>query len=177
MKNYKLGLTLILVVVSATLVLAQTFSKQGISFTLFDKSGNQLTNEAITSGQVKVYSLRPENAAKEQQLSYNRITKRFIFTESAISPGISLALASPTDTMYISVYGRSGTDRVIEGLKVQRGSYVLTSNEFAGRKLLKVDNWEEFLEDETPAAEQDLSAYRNDLRDKKEVTLVEGLNN
>jgi hypothetical protein len=151
----------------------QNFYPQGITFTLVDPAGAPLTGEALATGQIKVYSLRETKAAKDQQLTYNPANKRFTFTEAAVSPGISLALVNATDTMYLSIFGRSRPDRVIDGLRIQKGSYFLTSNEFAG-KYLKVGNWDTYLEDEVAAVKQDLSSYIFQLKDKKPIILVQG---
>ena len=165
----KTVLTTLAVVLSLTLVLAQTFSKQGISFSLIDKSGTRLTDAAINDGTIKIYSMRDAKVVKDQDLKYNPENGLFTFTEEAISPGVALALVSATDTMYISLFGRSGTNRVIDPIIVQRGSYVLTSNEFAGNKTFKVTDWRLYLEDEVPAAQQDLSAYAHQLKSKKQI--------
>ncbi len=173
----KPGFTFLGLVLGITLVVAQTFSKQGISFSLFDKNGTRLTEEAISNGTIKVYSLREQNGAKDQMLTYNKERQLFSLAETVVSPGISLALVSPTDTMYIAVFGRSGTDRVIEGITVQRGSYVLTSNEFGNNKQFNVTDWSPYLEDEEPASTQDLSAYAFQLKSKNPITLVQAVNN
>lgn len=161
-----------LVALSATMVWAQNFSRQGISFTLFDKTGKPLTDAVINNGQYRLYSLRDPKTVTDPHLSFEKTTQLFTFTESAISPGISLALISPTDTMYISVFGRSKPDKIIDGIKVQKGSYVLTSNEFSGNKRLKVESWNNFLEEEEPAEKQDLNRFSHILRDKKPISIV-----
>jgi hypothetical protein len=176
MKYLKPGLTLIFLLTLALAGQAQNFSRQGITFTLVDSAGAALSGEALATGALKLYSLRETTAAKDQQLTYNPGNKRFTFTESVVSPGLSLALVSATDTMFVSIFGRSGPDRVIDGLRIQKGSYVLTSNEFAG-KYLKVGNWDTYLEDEVPAVKQDLSSYVFQLKDKKSVILVQGTTN
>jgi hypothetical protein len=167
----KWALALALVVISATLMQAQTFSRQKLVFSLFDKNGTQVTEAAINSGKVRVYSLREAKTITHSHLNFDRTNKYFTFSESAISPGMMLAFVSATDTMYLSLYGRT-TDRVIEGLKVQKGSYVLTSSEFAGQKQLKVKSWAPFLEDGVAPQQQDLASYKVLLRDKRPVELV-----
>jgi hypothetical protein len=173
MQYLKPGLTFTLLLVVAVVVWAQQVNRQGITFTLVDQAGAPISGEVLANGDIKVYSLREAKVAKDQQLLYNPEKQRFTFTETVVSPGISLALVSPTDTMYLSVFGRSGPDRVIEGLRIQKGSYLLTSNEFSG-KHLKVENWDLYLEDEVPAEKQDLSSYVFQLKDKKPVILVQG---
>jgi hypothetical protein len=165
-------LSLVLVAGSFTLLTAQTFTRQRLTFSLSDKNGTPLTGAAISSGKVKVFTLREAKTITHSHLSYDRKTKDFIFAESAISPGMSLAFVSAGDTMYVSLYGRF-TERSIQGIKVQKGSYVLSSNEFGGKKQLEVDNWNKYLEDQTPAPQQDLSAYRAMIKDKRPVELVE----
>lgn len=155
----------------ALVVWAQTFSQQGISFTLVDKAGVPIPPDSLASGHIRIYSLRDAKAAKDQQLAYNPANKRFSFSEAVISPGISLALLSPTDTMFLTIFGRSRPDRVIDSLRIQKGSYVLTSNEFSG-KYLKVGDLNAFLEDEVPAEKQDLTSYLFELKDKKPVIIV-----
>lgn len=152
--------------------MAQTFSRQKIMFTLFDKNGTQLTGAAINSGQIRVYTLREAKTITHSHLSFDKSSKYFTFGESAHSPGMLLAFVTATDTMYVSIFGRS-SNRTIEGIKVQKGSYVLTSNEFAGQKLLKVDNWQKFLEEGTPVPQQELASYRVLLKDKKPVEMVD----
>jgi hypothetical protein len=176
MKYLPSGVALILFMVFALAVWAQNFNPQGITFTLVDNEGAPITGEELANGDIKVYSLREAKVAKDQQLTYNPENQRYTFTEAVISPGISLALVSPTDTMFLSIFGRSAPNRVIEGLKIQKGSYFLTSNEFSG-KYLKAENWDTYLEDEVPAAKQDLSSYIHQLKDKKAVTLVQGTAN
>ena len=171
-KGKKAGLVLVLLAVSATWVWAQNFSRQGISFALYDKTGKPLTEAVINNGQYRVYSLRDPKTVTDPHLSFEKTTKLFTFTESAVSPGISLAFISPTDTMYVSVFGRSKPDKVIDGITVQKGSYVLTSNEFAGNKHLKVENWASFLEDEEPVEKQNLNRFSDVLRDKKPISIV-----
>jgi hypothetical protein len=170
--NIKQVLSLVLVMVSSTFLMAQTFSRQKIMFTLFDKNGTQLTGAAINSGQIRVYTLREAKTITHSHLSFDKSSKYFTFGESAHSPGMLLAFVTATDTMYVSIFGRS-SNRTIEGIKVQKGSYVLTSNEFAGQKLLKVDNWQKFLEEGTPAPQQELASYRVLLKDKKPVEMVD----
>jgi hypothetical protein len=165
-------LSLALVVISATMMQAQTFSRQKLMFSLFDQSGTQLTDAAIKSGKVRVYSLREAKTITHSHLNFDRTNKYFTFSESAISPGMLLAFVSAADTMYLSVYGRT-TDRVIDGLKVQKGSYVLTSGEFAGRKQLKVESWNQFLEDGAAPQQQDLASYKVLLKNKRPVELVD----
>jgi len=167
-----MGLLLALLVMSATVVWAQNFSRQGISFSLFDKTGKQLTDAAIVTGQVKVYSLREAKTATDPHVSYDKTSKLFTFTESVISPGIMMALVSATDTMYLSVYGRSGPDRVIDGLTVQKGNYVLTSNEFGGRKRLKVESWNNYIEAEDPDASKNLASLAHVLKEKTPISIV-----
>lgn len=164
-------LSLALVVISATLMQAQTFSRQKLVFSLFDKNGTQLTDAAIKSGKVSVYSLREAKTITHSHLNFDRTNKYFTFSESAISPGMMLAFVSATDTMYLSLYGRT-TDRVIDGLKLQKGSYVLSSSEFAGRKQLKVENWTQFLEEGLAPQQQDLASYKALFKDKRPVELV-----
>jgi hypothetical protein len=176
MKYLKPGLAFTVAMALTLAVWAQNFYQQGISFTLVDTAGASITQEALANGQIRVYSLREAKVAKDQQLTYNPENKRFTFTESVMSPGISLALISPSDTMFLSVFGRSRPDRVIDSLRIQKGSYLLTSNEFAG-KYLKVADWNTYLEDEVPADKQDLSSYIFQLKDKKPVTLVQGSTN
>ncbi|MGV3505223.1 MAG: hypothetical protein ACO1O1_16045 [Adhaeribacter sp.] len=173
MKYLHPGLALLLLMTLALAAWAQTFTRQGITFTLADQAGEPISGEVLANGEVKIYSLREAKVAKDQQLVYHPEKQRFTFTESVVSPGISLALVSPTDTMFLSVFGRSGPDRVIDSLQIRKGSYVLTSNEFSG-KYLKVSNWDNYLEDEVPAAKQDLSSYIFQLKDKKPVSLVQG---
>lgn len=169
----KLGVAMVILIASATWVWAQNFAKQSISFSLFDKNGQRLTEAAVLDSTIRVYSLREEKVAKEQTLTYDKEKQLFTFSESTVSPGISLAFVSPTDTMYISLFGRMATGRVIDGITVQRGSYVLTSNEFSGNKHFKITSWENYLEDEEPAAKQNLSAYAHQLKSKKRITLVQ----
>jgi hypothetical protein len=176
MKHLKSGLALALFMAVALATWAQTFNQQGISFTLVDKAGAPIPAEALAKGQIRIYSLRDAKAAKDQRLTYNPEQKRFTFTEAVISPGISLALLSPTDTMFLTIFGRSRPDRVIDSLRIQKGSYVLTSNEFAG-KYLKAGDMNAYLEDEVPAEKQDLSSYLFELKDKKPVILVQGATN
>jgi hypothetical protein len=164
-------LSLALVAISATIMQAQTFSRQKLRFSLFDKNGTPLTDAAISSGKVRVYSLREAKTKTHSHLNFDRSSKYFTFSESTISPGIMLAFVSATDTMYLSLYGRT-TDRVIEGLKVQKGSYVLSSSEFAGQKQLKVNSWKQFLEDGVAPQQQDLASYKALLKNKKPVELV-----
>lgn len=173
----KAGFIFFWLALSFTFVMAQNFAKQGISFTLLAKDGTRVTDEAILNGTVKIYSLRETKVAKEQALTYNKENKQFTFTETAASPGISLALVSSTDTMYISLFGRPRLDRVIDGINLQRGSYILTSNEFGSNKYFKVDDWSAYLEDEVQAAKQDLSAYAHQLKSKNPITLVQAKNN
>lgn len=156
----KWRLTGLAVLLGATLVWAQTFYQQTISFSLFDKSGTRLTDAAVMDSTVRIYSMRETKVAKNQNLTYDKQKQLFTFTESTVSPGISLAFVSATDTMYVSLFGRAGAGRIIDGIRVQRGSYMLTSNEFSGTKHLRVSSWEEYLEDEEPATQQDLSARR-----------------
>ena len=171
-KSKKAGLVLILLAVSVTMVWAQTFSRQGISFVLFDQTGKPLTDAVINNGKYRVYSLRDPKTVTDPHLSFEKATNLFTFTESAVSPGISLAFISPTDTMYISVFGRSKPDKIIDGIAVQKGSYVLTSNEFSGNKRLKVESWANFLEDEEPVDKQNLNRFSDILRDKKPISIV-----
>jgi hypothetical protein len=165
-------LSLVLVLVSSTLLLAQTFSRHKIMFTLSDKSGTQLTGAAISTGKVRVYTLREAKTITHSHLSFDKKSKYFTFGESAISPGMLLAFVSATDTMYVSFFGRS-SNRILDGIKVQQGSYVLTSNEFAGQKVLQVDNWNKYLEEGTPVPQQDLSMYRVLFKDKQPLALVD----
>lgn len=172
-KGTKVSLIVAMLVITGTWVWAQNFSRQGISFKLLDKAGTPLTDAVIANGQYRVYSLRDPKTVTDPHLSYDKASNLFTFTESAISPGISLAFISPTDTMYISVFGRSKADKVIDGITVQKGSYVLTSNEFSGNKNLQVTSWSDFLEDEEPADRQDLNRFSHILRDKKPVSIVQ----
>ena len=165
-------LSLVLVLVSSTFLLAQTFSRHKIMFTLSDKSGTQLTGAAISTGKVRVYTLREAKTITHSHLSFDKKSKYFTFGESAISPGMLLAFVSATDTMYVSFFGRS-SNRILDGIKVQQGSYVLTSNEFAGQKVLQVDNWNKYLEEGTPVPQQDLSMYRALFKDKQPLPLVD----
>ena len=176
MKYLQTGLALLLFMGLALAVWAKTFSQQGITFTIVDQEGAPITGEVLANGDIKVYSLRDTLVARNQQLSYNPENQRYTFTEEVISPGISLALVSPTDTMFLSIFGRSAPNRLIDGLKIQKGSYFLTSNEFSG-KYLKAENWDIYLENEVPAAKQDLTSYLHQLKDKKAVTLVQGTAN
>ena len=171
LKQTRYLLTLLAFILCSGFVSAQNLMQQKLTFSLFDKTGKQLTDADFTAGQIKVFSLREAKVASYPKMSYNKDTKQFTFTESVMSPGIVLAFATPTDTMYISVYGRN-TDRLIDGITVQNGSYILTSNEFAGQKQLKVKDWANYLEDETPAAKQDLSSYVEILKEKSPVALV-----
>ena len=100
-------LTLLAIIVCSSFVGAQNLMQQKLTFSLFDKTGKQLTDADFTEKQIKVYSLREAKVASYPKMSYNKETKQFTFTESAMSPGISAGFSySPTDTMYISVYGR-----------------------------------------------------------------------
>ncbi|GEO06391.1 hypothetical protein AAE02nite_40550 [Adhaeribacter aerolatus] len=171
-KGKKAGLVIVLLAISVSLVWAQNFSRQGISFMLYDKTGKPLTDAVIKNFQYRVYSLRDPKTVTDPHLSFEKDTNLFTFTESAVSPGISLAFISPTDTMYVQVFGRSKPDKVIDGITVQKGSYVLTSNEFSGNKRLKVENWSDFLEDEESVDKQDLNKFSHILRDKKPVSIV-----
>jgi hypothetical protein len=162
-----------LLVISASLAQAQNFKRQYIGFTLLDKAGKELTDAAIATGKVKVYSLREAKVSTDPHLSFDKTKKTFTYSESVLSPGIILAFVSPADTMFVSVYGRGGADRVIQGINMQRGSYVLTSNEFAGNKVLKVGNWNDYLEDEEPAEKQDISGLVAILRTKQPISLVQ----
>ncbi|KAA5548661.1 hypothetical protein [Adhaeribacter rhizoryzae] len=171
-KGKKAGLVVILLAISASLVWAQSFSRQGISFVLLDKTGKPLTDAVINNFQYRIYSLRDPKTVTDPHLSFEKDTNLFTFTESAVSPGISLAFISPTDTMYVQVFGRSKPDKVIDGVTVQKGSYVLTSNEFSGNKRLKVENWSDFLEDEEPVDKQDMNKFSHILRDKKPISIV-----
>jgi hypothetical protein len=164
-------LALALMVISATMMQAQNFSRQSLIFSLFDKNGTQLTDAAISSGKVKVYSLRESKSITHSHLNFDRTSKYFTFSESAISPGMSLAIVSATDTMYLSLYGRT-TGRVIDGIRVQKGSYVLSSNEFAGRKELKVESWDKYLEDGLAPPQQDVASYITALKAKRPIGLV-----
>lgn len=170
--NTRWVLSFIFIILSATLLLAQTFSRQKIVFSLFDKQGKQLTAAAISSGQVKVYSLREAKTITHSHLSFDKKSKLFTFSESAISPGMRLAFISGADTMFVSLYGRAFNNRTIKGIRVQPGSYVLTSNEFAGQQQLQVKDWRAYLEDELAPQQQDLTAYRASLKGKKPVGLV-----
>jgi hypothetical protein len=176
MKNFKSGLAFALFMVLGLAVWAQNFNQQGISFTLVDKAGAPIPADSLATGHIRIYSLRDAKAAKDQRLTYNPANKRFTFTEAVISPGISLALLSPTDTMFLTIFGRSRPDRMIDSLRIQKGSYMLTSNEFTG-KYLKVGDLRAFLEDEVPADKQDLTSYLFELKDKKPVVLVQGTTN
>ena len=171
-KRRNFFLTLVAVALTTTLVLAQNFKRQYIGFTLVDKDGKELTDAALATGKVKIFTLREAKVATDPHLSFDRVKKTFSFSESVVSPGISLAFVSPTDTMFISVYGRGGADRFIQGIQVQRGSYVLTSNEFTGNKQLKIDNWKNFLEDEEPVEKQNLSGLIATLKTKRPISLV-----
>jgi hypothetical protein len=171
-RGKKAGLLFVLLAISATWVWAQSFSRQGISFVLLDQTGKPLTEAVIKNFQYRVYSIRDPKTVTDPHLSFEKDTNLFTFTESAVSPGISLAFISPTDTMYVQVFGRSKPDKIIDGIKVQKGSYVLTSNEFSGSKRLKVENWNEFLEDEEAVEKQDLSKFSHILRDKKPISIV-----
>ena len=166
-------LAFLLVAFTTSWTQAQNFKRQYLSFTLVDKEGKALTDAAIATGKVKIYSLREAKVATDPHLSFDRTKKTFTFSESVLSPGISLGLVTPTDTMIISIYGRGGTDRMLEGINIQRGSYVLTSNEFAKNKQLKVENWSNFLEDEEPADKQNLSGPVAILRTKQPISLVQ----
>jgi hypothetical protein len=176
MKHVRSGLALFLCLSLTLAVWAQSFSRQGITFSLRDAAGDAITGETLANGDIKVYSLRDTAVTQDQQLTYNPENQRYTFTEGVKSPGISLALVSLTDTMYLSIFGRSSPSRVIEGLQVRKGSYILTSNEFAG-KYLKAENWDTYLENEVPAAKQDLSSYVFQLKAKKPITLVQGTAN
>lgn len=172
-KGKRVGLTLgVMLAISASLAWAQNFSRQGISFILYDKTGKPLTDAVINNGQYRVFSLRDPKTVTDPHLSFEKANNLFTFTESAISPGISLAFISPTDTMYVQVFGRSKPDKIIDGITVKKGSYVLTSNEFPVNKKLKVESWEVFLEDEEPVDKQDLSRFSHVLRDKKSISIV-----
>jgi len=172
-KSAKLSLTLIVFLVSTTMALSQQYyMRQKIYFSLLDDAGQPLTDAAISTGQIKLFSAREAKVSTDPHLSFDKKTNLFEFSESVYSPGISLAFVSDTDTMYVSVYGRSNANRVIDGVKVQRGSYVLTSNEFAPNKHLKVENWKTYLEDGVPAAKQDISPLAENLRDKKPISMV-----
>lgn len=177
MKKYlPSAIALTLLLTCALALWAQNYNRQGITFSLVDAEGAPITGEVVANGDIRVYSLREAKAAKDQQLSYNPENQRYTFTEAVISPGISLALVSPTDTMFLAIFGRSAPNRVIEGLKIQKGSYFLTSNEFSG-KYMKAENWDLYLEDEVAAEKQDLSSYLFQLKDKKPITLVQGTAN
>lgn len=169
--NPKRLFSVLLLLISASWVMGQTFSREQILFTLFDKSGKQFTDAAIKAGQVRVYSLREPKTITHSHLNFDHSSKYFTFAESAISPGMLLAFVTATDTMYVSFYGRSA-NRTIDGIKVQKGSYVLTSGEFAGQKLLQVKNWNKYLEEELAPAQQDLTAYRAMFKNKKPIGLV-----
>jgi len=172
-KSKKLSLTLIGFLVSTTMVWSQQYyTRQQISFSLVDDAGQPLNAAAINTGSIKLYSIREAKVSTDPHLSFDMKTNLFNFSESVYSPGISLAFVSATDTMYVSVYGRADASRVIDGIKVQKGSFVLTSNEFAKNKLLKVDNWQKYLEDGVPATKQDLSAFAEHLRNKKPISMV-----
>lgn len=168
----KRALLLVLALMGSSWLEAQTFSRQQLQFNLFDKNGTQLTNAAITTGKVRVYTLREPKTITHSHLSYDRTSKYFTFGESAVSPGMMLALVSAADTMYLSVYGRAN-GRSIDGLRVHKGSFVLSSDHFAGQKQLKIENWSAYLEDGTAPQQQDLSAYRALLKNKKPVQLVD----
>jgi hypothetical protein len=146
------------------------FSRQKVTFSLFDKNGTQLTDAAISTGKIRVFTLRDPKTITHSHLTYDRSSKHFTFSESAISPGMILAIAVGTDIMYLSLYGRSA-DRVIDGLKVQNGSYVLSSDDFAGRKQLKVENWDKYLEDGVAPQQQDLTSYQALLKDKRPIEM------
>jgi len=172
-KSRKISLTLIVFLVSASMAWSQQYyTRQHLTFSLLDDAGQPLTDAAINTGLIKLYSVREAKVSTDPHLSFDKKTNLFAFSESVYSPGISLAFISTTDTMYISVYGRSDANRVIDGIKVQRGSYVLTSNEFARNKHLKVDSWQKYLEDGVPAAKQDLLPFAEHLINKKTITLV-----
>lgn len=85
---------------------------------------------------------------------------------------MALAFVTPTETMFVTVYGRRGQSRTIDGIKLQKGSYMLTSNDFAGRNELKIENWASFLEDETPPSKQDLSSYQASLKGKTAISVT-----
>jgi len=173
-KSRKISLLLIVFLVSTTMAWSQQqyYTRQHISFGLVDNAGQPLTAAAINTGSIKLYSVREAKVSTDPHLSFDIKTNLFAFSESVYSPGISLAFISATDTMYVSVYGRSDANRVIEGIKVQRGSYVLNSNDFARNKHLKVENWQKYLEDGVPATKQDLVPFAEHLRNKRPVTLV-----
>ncbi len=152
---------------------AQTFSKQTLAFTLSDKSGTVYSEEAIKNGTVKIYSLREAKLSKNQNLTFQKATNQFHFSEDIYSPGLSLAFVSPTDTMYLEVYGRSATHRTIDGIKIQKGSYSLTSNDFASGKTVKITHWDTYVTDEVPVKEQNLAEYAQELRNKKPVLLMQ----
>jgi hypothetical protein len=148
------------------------FTRQKLTFNLFDKNGTQVTGAAISSGKVRVFTLREPKTITHSHLTYDRASKTFTFAESAISPGMILAFVSGTDIMYLSLYGRSA-DRNIDQIKIQNGSYVLTSNDFAGQKQVKVENWNKFLEDGIAPQQQDLTTYQALLKDKRPMELVD----
>jgi hypothetical protein len=186
------GLALALVVISATGAQAQTpspaakapaeapmtaaetqkFSRHKLMFSLFDKNGNQLTGSAISSGKVRVYTLREPKTITHSHLTYDRVSKYFTFAESAVSPGMMLAFVTATDIMYVSLYGRAA-ERILDGIQVQNGSYVLSSNDFGSQKQLKVASWAKYLEDEVAPQQQDLTSYQAQLKDKRPVELVD----
>ena len=155
---------------------AQTFSKQTLNFALTDKAGNAYPEETIVNGTVKIYSLRDAKVSKNPQLGFNKTTNLFTFSEETYSPGVSLAFVSPTDTMYLEVYGRSAAHRVINAINIQRGSYTLTSNNFSGSKTLKISDWHPFVTDEVPVAEQNMAAYAKELIGKKPVPYIPTIN-
>ena len=172
-KSRNFSLSLVVFLVSTTMAWSQQyFIRQKISFSMVDKAGQPLTDAAINTGQIKLFSTREAKVSTDPHLSFNKKTNLFDFSESVYSPGISLAFVSATDTMYVSVYGRADANRVIDGVKVQKGSYVLTSNDFAPNKHLKVDNWQKYLEDDVPVDKQDLSPFAEHLRNKKPISMV-----
>lgn len=171
-ENRKLGLTLLVLLMSTTMGWSQYFTRQKIYFSLYDKAGQPLNDAPINTGAIKLFSVREAKVSTDPHLSFDKKTNLFEFSESVYSPGISLAFVSATDTMYISVYGRNDASRVIDGITVQKGSYVLTSNEFAANKRLKVKSWQDHLEDNTPVAKQDFSALAEQLRNKKPISMV-----
>lgn len=156
--------------------IAQTYSKQSLSFTLADKTGKTYTDEAIINGTVKIYSLRDAKMSRGQQLTFTKENNLFTFSEEVFSPGLSLAFVNLTDTMYVEVYGRSAVHRVLDGIKLQKGSFSLTSNDFAAGKTLKINQWETYLTEEVPVKEQNLAEYARELAGKKPVLLLKTSN-
>ncbi|WP_026461939.1 hypothetical protein [Adhaeribacter aquaticus] len=170
-------LTFIMLVFGLERANAQTgtgsnMNRQILAFSLFDKTGKQLTDEDLKTGLVKVYSLRESSKAFYPQLAFDKETGLFTFSEPVLSYGIALAFVTPAETMYVFTHGRFGPPRTIDGIKIQKGSYIFSSNDFAKSNVIKVDDWSQYLEDETPVAKQDLSAYNDQLQGKRPVPLL-----